>query len=731
MRHTKYKKNISERGQMLVIFALAAIGLFAMVAFAIDGSMVLADRRHAQNAADTAVMAGALKYVRECEATGCDSAAEISSAKAAMEAAALDRADSNGYPSDSTRSEVDVHTCDEADASCAAPYAGDDNYIQLIISSHVDTFFAPVIGVRELTNKVQAVAMAIPGSETSCLPCVDSNIGGCSGFALLALNGGTMTINSSTSIQGDVGYSAGVTSGTNQKITTFNGTAYIHSTANVTLTSATYQPSGGVIQGGSADTKLNQANTDAAAAAAYFAGLPSNGSLGNVTGNLNLSTAGDVTVFDVANWSFNSKTLTLNGSGVVVFRVTGSFDWADSQTILNGPVPANVVFYFPNASTIKLYKATNVFAGTILAPTGSVEYHNPATFDGRIIAKNINVHSDFNIAKPICPICVNDKIGGVDLSGIIDKELFFFANGSVDANWQGATKGFVGNAVVNGIIAKERTSGGVAYAGTISTNDSTLSAWQNIVNQNPSQASASLNQTTLVTNQRAKLIAAFQKINAMPVSTAVSTTSGTRNFDGVSAVSLNGVDTTGFGCQTIVVNVTSGFQVTSQINITGDACDIFILRWDTDGTFTNGYQGQVKYQSGGAIVPLGGLKASNFIHVAGDINASGGGSTPTANGFPQGPRLNGGTGSLIVGGSDFSGGGFFTGYWLTTGKPTNLDTASGLYYGNTASLSNAIFVGGWYSLTDKFSMTSGTSGVYVSPTNGSGSASPGYISLVK
>ena len=494
MRNIMHKKNIPERGQMLVIFAMATIGLVAMAAFAIDGSMVLADRRHAQNAADTAVMAGALTYVRECEATGCDNAADVSSAKAAMEAAALDRADSNGYTDDSTRSEVEVHTCDEADASCAAPYAGDDSYIQLVITSHVDTFFAPVVGVQTLTNRVQAVAMAIPGSETSC------------------------------------------------------------------------------------------------------------------------------------------------------------------------------------------------------------------------------------------PTC---KAGGVDLSGIIDNELFFFANGSVDANWQGATKGFVGNVVVNGIIAKERTSGGVPYAGTISTNDSTLSAWQNIVNQNSGQAFASLNQTTLVANQKAKLIAAFQQINAMPVSTAVSTTGGTRNFDDFSSKSLDGVNTTGFGCQTIVVNITRDLQVKTQINITGDACDIFILRWDTDQNFTNGYQGQVKFQSGGAIVPLGELKASNFIHVAGDINASGGGSTPTANGFPQGPRLNNGTGALIVGGSDFSGGGFFTGYWLTTGAPSNLDTASGLYYGNTASLSNAIFVGGWYSITDKFSMTSGTSGVYVTPSNGSASSSPGSISLVK
>jgi hypothetical protein len=306
-----------------------------------------------------------------------------------------------------------------------------------------------------------------------------------------------------------------------------------------------------------------------------------------------------------------------------------------------------------------------------------------------------------------CPTqqCADGIIGGIDLGGIANKELFLFANGSQDANWQGATKGFAGNVVVDGVLAKERTSGGVPYAGTIYTNDSTLSAWQKIVDQNARQAFASFGNTALVSEQEDKLIAAFQQINALPV---------TPGFDGVSSTSLNGLNKQDGVCETFVINVTSGFQVSSKINITGDACDVFILRWDTNRYFTDGYQGQVKFQSGGAIMPLGGLKPGNFIHVAGDINSSGGGSNPAAP-YPQGPRLNDGTGALINGGSNFSGGGFFTGYWLTTGAPTTLDTASGLYIGKTAPQSNGIFVGGWYTLTNQFSLTSGTSGVYVAP----------------
>jgi len=48
----------SERGQALILLVFAAVGLLAFTALAIDGGMVYADRRHAQNAADASSLAG-------------------------------------------------------------------------------------------------------------------------------------------------------------------------------------------------------------------------------------------------------------------------------------------------------------------------------------------------------------------------------------------------------------------------------------------------------------------------------------------------------------------------------------------------------------------------------------------------------------------------------------------------------------------------------------------------
>lgn len=296
-------------------------------------------------------------------------------------------------------------------------------------------------------------------------------------------------------------------------------------------------------------------------------------------------------------------------------------------------------------------------------------------------------------------------IGGVNL-GNLPNYLFFFANGSVDANWQGATKGFIGDVAVDGIQAKERTSGSVPYAGTIYTNDATLGQWQNILSQqqNVGQAQGMVNQTSRIAGLHSDLAGALKQISALPV---------TPGFESVSSSSLNGLNTQDGKNEVYVINITSGLNFSNKIYITGDPGDVYILRWGFDPT-SGKYQGQVKPQSGGAIVPLGGLKPSNFINAAGDINASGGGGNP-ASPYPQGPLTQDGQGSLIKGGSNFNGGGFFTGYWLTTGSPTTLDPSTGLYYGPTSPLSNAIFVGGWYTLSNQFSLTSGTSGVYVSP----------------
>ena len=51
-------KNKSENGQIVILLALAFVGILAFAALAIDGAMIYSDRRIAQNGADAASVSG-------------------------------------------------------------------------------------------------------------------------------------------------------------------------------------------------------------------------------------------------------------------------------------------------------------------------------------------------------------------------------------------------------------------------------------------------------------------------------------------------------------------------------------------------------------------------------------------------------------------------------------------------------------------------------------------------
>src|SRR6266540_4448546 len=90
------KPRSQERGQALILIALAAVGLVGFAALAIDGSRVFSDRRHAQNAADTSVLAAALAKIRDPDPSAAETAGKA-------------RAVSNGF--NDANSTITVYTC--------------------------------------------------------------------------------------------------------------------------------------------------------------------------------------------------------------------------------------------------------------------------------------------------------------------------------------------------------------------------------------------------------------------------------------------------------------------------------------------------------------------------------------------------------------------------------------------------------------------------------------------
>ena len=158
-------KLLTERGQALILIAFGAIALFAIAGLAIDGSHKYSDRRHAQNAADTAALAGALALAR---------------GESQWELNALDRAMDNGYDNVFPSNTVQVHNPPVSGiyADCADVHFDCNDYIQVVITSNRQTWFMRVLGINEFTNVVQAVAGKIDADP-------DFNFGG---NAVVALN---------------------------------------------------------------------------------------------------------------------------------------------------------------------------------------------------------------------------------------------------------------------------------------------------------------------------------------------------------------------------------------------------------------------------------------------------------------------------------------------------------------------------------------------------------------
>lgn len=132
------RKQNKLRGQALIIIALAMAGLAGIVGLVVDGGNAFLDRRNAQNAADAAALAAALARIRGGED---------------MVATAFASAAQNGYDNNGVTNIVELFSPPKD-----GPHSDNVEYIQIIITSHVDTYFARIVGRNSITNVVQAVA---------------------------------------------------------------------------------------------------------------------------------------------------------------------------------------------------------------------------------------------------------------------------------------------------------------------------------------------------------------------------------------------------------------------------------------------------------------------------------------------------------------------------------------------------------------------------------------------
>ncbi|MBI3360845.1 MAG: hypothetical protein HY023_07020 [Chloroflexi bacterium] len=134
-----------EQGQAIVLLALAMIGLLAFSGLALDGGRVYNERRRAQNAADNAALAAALKAAQNQNYT--------------TEGLAV--AAQNDFNNDGATNSVTVNK-----PPTLGTYAGNNNYVEVVITENVPTSFIRLVYNGPVALSARAVALAQTSTTT-------------------------------------------------------------------------------------------------------------------------------------------------------------------------------------------------------------------------------------------------------------------------------------------------------------------------------------------------------------------------------------------------------------------------------------------------------------------------------------------------------------------------------------------------------------------------------------
>ncbi|OGO28157.1 MAG: hypothetical protein A2136_08095 [Chloroflexi bacterium RBG_16_54_11] len=162
------KHNNSEKGQAIVFLVLGFVVFLGFVALAIDGGMVLSDRRHEQNAADASSLAGgavAALHISDNRSNSCnqqwtcDNNSIIQAAEAQAIQEAKNRADANSYTIDNN-----IGDHNGVDFSC-----GGDSWnfatitVTVEISATTPSNFLQLVFPTAMHNTVDASTRIDPG----------------------------------------------------------------------------------------------------------------------------------------------------------------------------------------------------------------------------------------------------------------------------------------------------------------------------------------------------------------------------------------------------------------------------------------------------------------------------------------------------------------------------------------------------------------------------------------
>lgn len=147
------------RGAVAVLVAVCLTVLLSVVAFGLDGGVLLDEKRHAQATADAAALAAATDLYRNYPAQN-----GVEGGSGPAHTAAMNIAHDNGYINDGTRSVVSVRIAPESPlTSLQQPLTKvtgelNDGYVEVNVTYNVRRAFSSLMGSGDIPVRARAVA---------------------------------------------------------------------------------------------------------------------------------------------------------------------------------------------------------------------------------------------------------------------------------------------------------------------------------------------------------------------------------------------------------------------------------------------------------------------------------------------------------------------------------------------------------------------------------------------
>jgi Flp pilus assembly protein TadG len=380
----------SEKGQAIVYLVIGLVVFLGFVALAIDGGMVLADRRHTQNAADAASLAGGGQAALSLENNhvysqgwSCSDPNVVSAMGIAV-STAIARAASNNFTIDNNISDHNgvIATCGSVNHGFYM-----ENYIDVTvdISSTTQSNFAQLLFPNALKNVMEAVTRIHPRQPLAF------------GYAIVALNpsftcsgngknGAAFSGASGTNVNGGGIFSNGCLEG--------NGAA-----GNITVTNGNISWAHLGVPGNKQFIPDPIGHVAEMTLSAYDVQLP------NCTGRWFTDFPNPAKI-DPGLYCFHGsldfKKGPYNGTGITIY-VEGKVSINGNQQValsaVGAPSPAipGILFYLPstNQGPVKLNGTSDVtLTGTILAPGADIDISGDTgihAFRSQIIGLNVKV----------------------------------------------------------------------------------------------------------------------------------------------------------------------------------------------------------------------------------------------------------------------------------------------------------------------------------------------------